>query len=426
MSNTLAIAAVTATLRNLMAQGVTRDPELEDTVVTTLPLDKARRDTDTTNQLNVFLYHAIPNGAWRNWDLPQQVKAGETGFPPLALNLYYMLTAYGRDNDSGQPFSHHVLGRAMRVLHDHPLLGRNEIRTALVNNDLHNQVERIRFTWQPLSVDDLSKLWTGFQSQYRLSVAYEAAVVLIESARASKAPLPVLTRGEKDDGVIAQPDLIPSFPTIDGILTPRQPSIQKEENGVAQQPVVEMGDTITVVGHHFNSGQITARFKNPLLTNPIQIQAEPGRTYDRLRVAIQNGPQAPWIAGVFTVDLEVLTQREGTTEQVKRTTNEVSLSLAPTITTTLPMAITRVNGNATVNLRCSPAVRPEQRVALLFGDREVPAEAHPATTNDLTFTIRDVETGTYLIRLRVDGTDSILIDRAAARPMFKPHQVTIS
>ena len=42
---------------------------------------------------------------------------GDSAQPPLALNLYYMITAYAREQgDSGDIASHNLLGRAMRVL----------------------------------------------------------------------------------------------------------------------------------------------------------------------------------------------------------------------------------------------------------------------------------------------------------------------
>jgi hypothetical protein len=233
-----------------------------------------------------------------------------------------------------------------------------------------------------------------------------------------------LTRGEKDRGVIAQPDLVPPFPTIERILTPTQPRAEKPTE-VPQQPVAELGDTITIVGHHFNTGRITVMFTSPALTKPIQVSPEPDGTYDRIRVAIRPSPQTPWVAGMYTVGLEVL-EKEGTPQQTKRTTNEVGLSLAPTITTALPLPIQSANGDATVNLTCSLTVRPEQRAALLLGHREIPAEPHPGPTNALTFVVKQVEPDTYFIRLRVDGTDSILIDRTGPRPTFKPHQVVIS
>ena len=140
MSNPLAIAAVTATLRNLLQKGLAKDPDLNDITVTMQPLDRARANGNTANQMNVFLYHVLPSGAWRNADIPGRVRPGETGNFPLGLNLYYLLTAFGKENDNARPFSHQIMGRAMSVLNDHPLLGSEEIQSALPNNDLWNQV----------------------------------------------------------------------------------------------------------------------------------------------------------------------------------------------------------------------------------------------------------------------------------------------
>jgi hypothetical protein len=128
MSNSLAIAAVTATLSRLLEQGSSAD--LPGTIVTTKPPEKAR--TGTGNQLNLFLYQTTPNAAWRNQPLPSQIKSGETGFPPLPLNLYYLVTAYGQNDDD--IFSHRLLGRAMSMLHDHAVLDADEIKAALTGN----------------------------------------------------------------------------------------------------------------------------------------------------------------------------------------------------------------------------------------------------------------------------------------------------
>src|SRR5439155_15364191 len=89
---------------------------------TILPPDKAR-GTNNANQLNIFLYQILPNAAWRNMNIPNQVASGETANAPLALTLHYLVTAFGRDNDTALPFGHHLLGRAMSILFDHALLG---------------------------------------------------------------------------------------------------------------------------------------------------------------------------------------------------------------------------------------------------------------------------------------------------------------
>jgi hypothetical protein len=185
LSNHRAIAAVTVTLRTLLS--------------TRLGLQVSARSPDKVPngvQLNLFLYQIAYDGALRNMPLPQTVKPGETGFPPLALTLYYMITAYGPDTEDEVLNSHQLLGQAMNVLHDHPLLGAGEIQAATTNagipSDLHHQIERIRITPQPMPLDEMTKLWTTFQTNFRISAAYQVGVVLIESARSAKTPLPVL------------------------------------------------------------------------------------------------------------------------------------------------------------------------------------------------------------------------------------------
>jgi hypothetical protein len=172
LSNARAIAAVTATLEAILNDGVNADADLNDTTLTTLPLDKARTGI-TTNQLNVFLYGVLPN---------QLPKANATGVPPLALNLHYLITTFGRENDDNQPFDHLLLGKAMSILHDHAVLGPEEIKLAFPGSDLEGQVERVRITLEPLSIEEISKLWTAFATPYRLSVGYEVSVVLLDSA----------------------------------------------------------------------------------------------------------------------------------------------------------------------------------------------------------------------------------------------------
>lgn len=195
MSNALAIGAVTATLhslllhvRNPLWQG---DSELADSEVTLKPLDSARANEDR-NQINLFLYHVSPNPSWRNHDLPPRGPGDLAGALPLALNLYYLLTAYGRQGD--ELYSHRLLASAMQVLHDNPVLQATDIASATKDSsllgpqDLDRQIERVRITPNVMSVEEMSKLWGMFggQGKYRTSVTYQASVVLIESRRSAR------------------------------------------------------------------------------------------------------------------------------------------------------------------------------------------------------------------------------------------------
>ncbi len=409
MSNSLAIAAVTATLRNLLQAGLATESDLADVTITMQPLDRARTNGSNANQLNIFLYHVLPSGTWRNMDVPGRVRSGETAIPPLGLNLYYLLTAFGRDNDTQAPFSHQLMGRAMGILNDHPLLGSDEIKSALPNNDLWTQVERVRFTLQPYSIDEVAKIWTGFQTQYRLSVAYEAAVVLIDSDRPAKTPLPVLKRGPGDSGILAQANLLPPFPTLTQVTMPNQ------------QTTVKLGDSLTLSGVNLGGDSVNVQFSNPRVAAPLVVPAQAGGSDQQVTVQIPADP-ANWPAGVYTASLII--SKQGAPDH---TSNELPLPIAPAITSAMPMSVQRVSGNVTLNLTCSPEVLPEQRVSLLLGDQETAADAVPAPTSALTFSIVAPTPGAYYVRLRVDGVDSQLINRTVTPPGFDDTQkVTIS
>jgi hypothetical protein len=419
MSNPLAIAAVTATLRNLLTAGVTADPLLADTTVTMQPPDKARPNGTNANQINLFLYQTLPNAAWRNMNTPRQVNQGESGLPPLALSLFYMVTAYGRDGDAQLPFSHHLLGRAMSVINDHAVLGADEIRNALPQNDLYLQLERVRFTLQPLSVEEIFRLWSGFQTQYRLSVAYEVSVILIDSNREVRSPLPVLTRGPQDSGIVAQGKLVPPFATIDEVLV----------DGVlpSGQNSAEIGATLTINGHHLDGDLVRVLFENPVLPAPVPLLPAAGGTAEQINVVVDNVP-AKWVAGIYSVTVEV-TEKRATPDERVRSSNAAAFALAPKVTTPFPIhplpPVPPPGGDATITLDVSPDVRPDQRAILLLNDRQIAAEVHPVQSSRLTFVVTAPQNGSYLIRVRVDGVDSVVVDRGAKPPVFKPQQVVI-
>lgn len=411
MSNATAVAAVTLTLQAILGNSIPADPNLADTTVTTLPPDKARGNNNA-NQLNLFLYQVLPDAAWRNMSMPGQLKPGETGFPPLPLTLHYLLTPFGRDNDTSQPFSHQLLGKAMSVLYDHALLGPDEIKAAtaasLPASDLDRQVERVRITLQPLSLEEISKLWTGLATQYRLSVAYEVSVALIESTQLARTPLAVLTRGPADRGIDAHGDLLSPFPALDGIDLPKN------------QPSALLGDTLTLTGQHLDGTNLGVLFMHSLWSAAREVVPLPGGTATRLQVVLPNAP-ALWPAGFYTVAVAV--QRP--TEPYRRTTNQGTFSLAPKIS--IAPLTTPSAGSITYTVNCGPEILPEQRVSLLLGDQEISAQPHTAQVATLTFAAENPSPGDYLVRLRVDGVDSLLVNRAVTPPVFDPTQkVTVT
>ena len=181
---------------------------------------------------------------------------------------YYLITAYGEGND--QTKAQQLLGKAMSVLHDHPLLGSEEIKKATETNvagsNLHEQIERVRITPHPLSLEEMSKMWTMFQTQYRISAAYEVSVVLIESTLPTRAALPVLTRGKDDAGVqtlLGKSPLlsevhVPLTGKFDpSIVTPTAQGIQL----VKALPSAQPGDELALLGQRLAGDYVRVVFE---------------------------------------------------------------------------------------------------------------------------------------------------------------------
>jgi hypothetical protein len=422
MSNEFAIAAVTLTLRNLLepvkelsdASVIGSFPvdiaPTAEIVVNNLPLDEAYDFDNAKNQVNIFLYHVEHSANWRNMEIPGKTKNGESGHPPLGLNLYYIITAYGQNNN--EIIGHLLLGKAMSILHDHPVFSRQEIQVAFPDSFLHEQIERVRITPQPISLDDISKLWTGFQTQYKLSIAYQVSVVLIESKRPTRTPLPVLTRGADDKGVFVQPYVIPPFPTLEAVQYP------------GRQHGVQPGDELLIKGHHLKGDSVDIKFKhlptgieNTTLASNTPSNAE-------IRFNIPNAGPGTWPPGPYSAS--AIIHKVG---EPDKTSNAIGFMLLPTIIvpiTIAPLSPFEPKGyEATITF--APAIEPKQKASLLLGDKEFKSKDHPVSTTVLSFEMRNVDAGDYFIRLRIDGADSLLIIDSVTPPVFNPaFKVTIA
>lgn len=412
MSNALAIAAVTATLHKLIEDGIKPDnipmPESirtrSEIRCTTLPLDLANEENRDRNRVNLFLYKTHVNAALSNMNIPNP---NDTGKPPLALKLYYLITAYGEDHD--RYIDHLLLAQAMLAMHDLPFLPRDEIQQALAASGLHEQYELVHIAPQPLSVDDMSKLWATFQTQYRISAAYELSVVLIDSMLRRRAPLPVLRRGEADRGAFVLPG---ASPLVRAVHAPHN------------LPGAELGHTLRIEGERLDVADCKVRFRYLRDSQAVaELAPQSGGTATELRVKLPDENDDPnvlgqWPVGVYALSLTVVRQELPHPWQ----TSETHFVMVPQITIEQPPNGTAAAGTVDVKLACKPQLREAQyaHAFLYFGDRQItplnvdtPANPYPPPENDptqpttLEFQIPDVAAGSYRLRLRVDGIDSL-------------------
>lgn len=438
MSTALAIAGVTAVLRDRLNEGVVNhdvSAVTGSTVnVTTLAPDRVipAEGTEST-QLNIFLYQVTPNTGLRNDALPSRDTTGRHRLSnaPLALDLHFLISAYG-----SEPLHREILlGYAMQLMHEYPVLTREMIRTALnpspdVGTDLPpalralaecglaDQVETLKITPQFLNSEEMSKLWTATQSHYRPSAAYQVSVVLIEVQEPTRPTLPVLSRGERDPvtgrerGVIVSPDMLPPLPTLE--------TVQPDGN----QPVIRLGENIRLTGHHLDGTARTVLIRNERFAVEQEIAATGSSAADHMNFTVPVASTADFPVGVYDIAARLVMADELT----PRESNKLAAVVAPNITTLPAAPIPRDgNGDAHFTVQFTPALRPGQTVSLLMGTTEILPEPFVAPTSSLDFIARDVQAGASpVLRLRIDGVDSPIVDRSAEPPVFFDLRVTFA
>lgn len=136
-------------------------------------------------RLSLFLYHVEENIHLKNQEM-EKIGSSVLKAPPLALDLYYMVTSYPspgiQDRTDRTREEHSILGKAIQVLHDNSILTGSVLKGSLSASDtiLHMMVTS-------LSLDDMTKIWNTFKEKsFRPSVCYLVTPVKIESLREKK------------------------------------------------------------------------------------------------------------------------------------------------------------------------------------------------------------------------------------------------
>ena len=424
MSGPLAIAAVTAVLKDLLTMGLLEHDlsSIGSYAVTALPPDRISTGTDEPNQLNLFLYHLTPNLGWRNEGLPSRdARGNRSANAPLALDLHYLLTAYGAADLNAEV----LLGFAMQMLHESQTLTRGKLRQVLGTPspfgslsalDLADQIETIKISPVYLNTEELSKMWTAMQSRYRPTMAYTVSVVLIQANEAVSAPPPVLKRGKDDIG-----------PTVLGAPPPSLARILPAASDLL--PAMRLGDELRLVGAGLDvQGALSVMFDNDKAALVRALSPVPPAESRQLTVRLPDPATDPaamheWAIGMYSV--AVLVSAPG---QPSWPTNSVPIALAPRISISPASAPA---GDVTLTVVCAPRLQPRQHAGtrLLFGPYTLAPDSVTTPVLDtepttLTFVAKAAPAGTYLVRLRVDGIDSlpIVVSGSPARFDFDPSQ----
>jgi len=126
-------------------------------------------------------------------------------------------------------------------------------------------------------------------------------------------------------------------------------------------------------------------------------------------------------AGVYTVSAHVTTDDERGTDRTYAS-NELPMSIAPRIAGMTPGSV-RADTATEVSVACEPKPGAAQRVRLLVAGREFKPTPEGG---GLTFAIENLPPGDHIVRLRVDGVDSLrVVRRGDVLEFEKPDTLTV-
>ena len=396
MSSYAAIGAVSSTLRRLLMDRVDVPaglPTKPSAIPVSIGLPPAEDDEVATPRLNLFLYRVTQNGFLANQEIPGRGASGAAyGRPPLALDLHYLLTPYGTSQSETVPpiaddsVAHFLLGSAMRVLHDFPIITETLETSAgaeVLDGVLRDAYERVKLTLEPLSLEDVAKVWTALNRPYRLSASYEVCVVQIETARGVPHPRPV---GAPPPGGARATAVAAVSPRITEVHAAGRPG-----------PYAAIGETLVLTG--------TDLLGEPTLVRIGGIDAAGAVTsarFDRVTVVVPDDPALqPGIVSLRI--LHGVQLGEPPLPHVGVRSNTAAFVLVPKI------AALRARPGGLLEVTGSRLLTAAAECETLVGRRSVPSSAYEAGSDAtrITFARPAAAVAGEIVRVRVNGAESL-------------------
>ena len=413
MSNHLAIATVTATLQKTLQAAV--QTQVEGARITTVSPSEIGRGTPETG-VNIFMYQVITNPALHNMDSTIARSRGTPVKRQAALDLYYMLSLYGNNNEL---IPQRLLGSVVRTLNDKRVITQQMIRAAcadttfsfLANSRLADQVQQINLLPLDLNLEDLSKTWSVFfQTPYVLSVAYKCLVVLVEGDETFDRGLPI-----RD-------------PRMGGMAPfPAQPKVEKIVPQSGQHEPILVDSTLVITGKHLKGERFTQVRIGGGEVTPTEV------TETEIKLPLSMLPQYALRAGVQSLQVihpNALTEVDRSHGRRGAESPAAPFILRPRVTAVTISNIEETDNdthNAMLQLQVNLTVGRQQTVVVALNEWAVDSPASymfdiPARSEDhsqVTIPLQDVKPGEYLVRLLIDGAESQLeIDTDRDSPTY--------
>ena len=176
MSDYKVLAEVGQSLIIVLWEQIQNDPDLVALInnASLISLESPAEHQENSSDpalLSVYLYRITEDPYMKN----RHSVAGNGGKirkPPMALDLYYLITPLLKAPRDQQI----VLGKILQILYDNPTLEGSDLAGTLATS---GEVVRVIFNTVPLQ--EVSWVWQALETPYRLSVTYTVRVTLLDS-----------------------------------------------------------------------------------------------------------------------------------------------------------------------------------------------------------------------------------------------------
>lgn len=174
MSDYSVIAAVSGVLRQILWDAFGPDPVInqfvttENAIVFRNPTETAR---DSANRMSLWCYQVEENEHVKNRPLLNGGAPDVQERPPLALNLYFLVTPFGPSGEADLL----ILGKTLQTLYDNGVV--------LLQDPVAGIAEELRVVLCRRTLEELTRIWEALREPYRLSVCYLIRVTRVDSER---------------------------------------------------------------------------------------------------------------------------------------------------------------------------------------------------------------------------------------------------
>lgn len=175
MSSYTVLSRVSHGLRQLLWEAFRGDAQIgmndRTQIVFVNPTAAAQSDS---SRLSLWMYRVVENGYVKNAPTRRGNGNGSATYPPLALDLYFLVTPIvGPNQDPHRALI--LLGKTMQVFYDQAI--------ELLDEPNFNVVEELKISLMSLTLEEQTRIWEALQAPYQLSVCYKVQIAEIDSER---------------------------------------------------------------------------------------------------------------------------------------------------------------------------------------------------------------------------------------------------